>query len=175
MRIREAALRDGRVRESLGDRFAFITSDSLNAGKWSKDSGTEAVSSRLIFFSHARNTAVEVTLKGTAVQDVQDKRGYQPKEGQEEIVEAIRLARNEESLRGHVELLDAHAILLPVGAESIGCGHRTLWITFTESGDAAHEKPALFAATVDMITRTVSMTAAVAPATTTTGGTTDAE
>jgi hypothetical protein len=175
MRIREVALRDDRVREALGNRFAFINSDALSVRKWCQDSGTEALSSRLMFFSHARNTAVEVTLKGGTVQEVHDKRGYQPKEGQDEIVEAIRLARNDESLRGHVELLDAHAILLPAGDEEIGCGHRTLWITFTESGDANHEKPALFAATVDMITQTVSMTAAVSAPNTTAGGTTHAE
>jgi len=169
--LREAALRDVRVQQALGERFAFITSDAIGIGKGQRNSGTEALSSRLMFFSHARNSAVEVILKGTAVQRVQEKKEYQPKEGHEEIVEAIRLARRDDSLRGHVELLDAHAILQPNRTEDIGCGHRTIWVTFTESGDADHEKPALFAATVDMIARTVSTAGKVPSATPGTGGT----
>lgn len=175
VRIREAALRDEGVRKALGDRFAFIASDALPSGKGKQELGGEALSSRLVFFSHSRNTAVEVALKGTVVQHVEEKKGHQPKEGQEEIVEAIRIARTEETLRGEVELLDAHAILQPSHDEQVGCGHRTMWITFTESGAGNHEKPALFAATVDMITGTVSMAGRVAPASPKRGGTNHAE
>ena len=160
--IRDAALRDPRVQDALGDRFAHIATDPLHIGKGRKTHCTEPFGSRLTFFSHARNVAIEVTMKGSIVQTVADRHGYQPREGRDEITDAICLARTDQRLKGHVELLSAHAILLPTLAEDVGCGHRILLVTFTGCEETEDEKPALFSATVNLITKTVLMARAEA-------------
>lgn len=150
----ESALKDPRVQEAVGRRFAHIATDPLHIGKGHSDSAGP-FSARMTFFSHSRNRAVEVTMKDRAVELVQLLDGYQPREGHEEIDDAIRLARQDARLNGHVERLDAHAILLPNSDEDIGCGHRIMWVTFTDPQDSEGEKLALFAATVDLISQTV--------------------
>src|SRR6266498_3785051 len=134
-KVRTAALRDGRVRELLGERFAHINSDLVQTGKGQNRNCAEPLSTRLIFFSHINNVAIEVLMKGSYVQDVSKMEGYQPPEGSDEIVEAICLARSDIRIKDQVQLLSAHAILLPNAVEDIGYGHRRMWVTFTDSAD----------------------------------------
>lgn len=172
--LRDAVLRDPRVQEALGARFAYIATDPLHIGKGRKSDCSEPFSSRITIFSHTRNVAIEVILRGTVVQSIQSRQGYQPREGHDEIVRAICLARADYRLKGHVELLNAHAILQPTSVEDVGCGNRILWVSFTGCEDSEDEKPALFTATVDLISETVLMARAEAlapPARPTNGGT----
>jgi hypothetical protein len=83
--------------------------------------------------------------------------GYQPAETEEEILEAICLARSDPCLRDRVQVLGASAILLhgPLGADEAGPAHRTLWVTFFDAQDIEDEKPALFSAAVDLVERVV--------------------
>jgi hypothetical protein len=83
--------------------------------------------------------------------------GYQPPEGSDEINEAICLARSDIRIKDQVQLLSGHAILLPNSVEDIGYGHRLMRVTFTDPSDTGDEKPALFAAIVDLIDRQVLM------------------
>ena len=96
-------------------------------------------------------------MRGPHIQDVVSREGFQPAETEEEILEAICLARSDPCLRDQVRLLGASAILLhcPPGSDEAGNRHRTLWVTFFDAEDIEDEKPALFSAAVDLVDRVV--------------------
>jgi hypothetical protein len=148
--LRLVALGDDRVRELLGERFAHINTDALNTGKNATSDCAAPVGALLTFFSHSNNVAVEVSMQGAHVEHAQIVENYQPPEGNEEINEAICLARSDRQFGDRLALLAANAILLPMRDEQLGFGNRLLWITFTDPKDIEAEKPALFTAVVDM-------------------------
>jgi hypothetical protein len=153
----EIALRDTRVRDTLGDRYVHIHSDAVLSAKGSRADCSGPLQTRLTFYSYDRQTVTEVLMKGPQIQDVLSREGYQPAETEEEIQEAICLARSDPCLRDRVQLLGASAILYqgPAGGDGVGNGHRTLWVTFFDAADTEDEKPALFSAAVDLVDRVV--------------------
>lgn len=155
--LSEIALRDARVLDSLGERYVHIQSDAILAGKGERKDCSEPLQTRITFYSYDRQVAVEVLMKGTHVQAVVAREGYQPAETEEEILEAICLARSDPCLRDSVQLLSASAILHhgSSGADEAGYAHRMLWVTFFDSEDIEDEKPALFSAAVDLVDRVV--------------------
>jgi len=161
--IRRAAIASERVQRSLGDRFAHISTDYFEIGKGHSRDCAAPLATRLIFFSHTHNVAVEVEMTGAHPKEVRVKEGYQPSEGLDEIAEAICLAKADARIKDRVQLLAGHAILLPTSAETLGSGHRMLRVTFTDPSETVQEKPALFSAVVDLIDRRVLMARQEAP------------
>ena len=155
--LREIALRDARVLDTLGERYVHIHTDAILSEKWSRTDCSGPLQTRLTFYSYDRQTAIEVIMNGSQVQAVVSREGYQPAETGEEILEAICLARSDPCLRDRVQLLGASAILLhgPSGADEAGNAHRTLWVTFFDAEDIEDEKPALFSAAIDLVDRVV--------------------
>lgn len=155
--LREIALRDARVIDSLGERYVHIHSDAILSEKGSRTDCSGPLQTRLTFYSYDRQTAIEVVMSGPHVQAVASREGYQPAETEEEILEAICLARSDPCLRDRVQLLGASAILLhgPSGADQAGNAHRMLWVAFFDAKDIEDEKPALFSAAVDLVDRVV--------------------
>jgi len=155
--IRTAALQDARVAELLGERYVHLGTEPLIAKGRPADCA-EPTPILVSFFSYTRNVAVEALMAGTRVQTVSAREGYQPPEAEEEIQEAICLAREDSRISDRVQLLRATAILLPSFQEEAGYGHRMLWVTFTEASDSENDElPALFSAAVDMVDRVVLM------------------
>lgn len=153
--VRDAVQRDPRVREMLGDRYVHIHTDAVIPGKGIPADCSQPAGIRLTFYSYGRNAAVEILTRGADVEGVSLRENYQPAEVEEEIREAICLARADCRLKGRVELLAASAILHHASAEEPGQGHRTLWVTFMDPADIEDEKPALFSAAVDLVDRVV--------------------
>jgi hypothetical protein len=155
--LREIALRDDRVLGYLGERHVYVHSDAILPEKEGRPDCSGPLQTRLTYYSYDRQTTIEVLMRGAHVQDVVSREGYQPAETEEEILEAICLARSDPCLRDRVQLLGASAILLhsPPGADEAGNAHRTLWVTFFDAEDIEDEKPALFSAAVDLVDRVV--------------------
>ena len=146
-----------KVKEMLGERFAYISTSPLNVSKKGVSDCSTALKSRMTFFSYSQNSAVEVAMVGMAVQEVSLKPGYQPSEGLSEIEEAICLARADSRIKDNVALLSANAILLPIGDENVGGSQRIMWVIFTDPMETEDEKPSLFTAAVDLISQSVIM------------------
>lgn len=134
-RIREAALRDARVREALGNRFSYISTDARELEKGRLREPTQPLSTRVVFFSHTRNVALEVYMLGTAVENVTIREGYDPPEGKEEIDAAVALAESDPRLRGQLEGLTGAALVAFPQAGQPGYRHRVLDVTFTREGE----------------------------------------
>ena len=60
----QTALADTQVRQLLGERFVFIGADELESDKTERPQTVEDLATRLTFFSHANNVAVEVRMLG---------------------------------------------------------------------------------------------------------------
>jgi hypothetical protein len=155
--LRDIALRDPRVLAEIGERHVFVQSDAVVAQKGSPSDCSGPLQARLTFYSYDRQTAYEVAMNGRHIEAVRARDGYQPAETEEEILEAICLARSDPCLRDRVQLLAASAILLhgPAGSDEAGNAHRTLWVTFVDADEGEDEKPALFSAAVDLVDRVV--------------------
>lgn len=130
--IRQAALRDTRVRELLGDRFAYISTDEIELEKDRRRDPSQPLATRVTFFSHTNNVAVEVRMLGLNVENVARRQEYQPPEGSDEIATAIDLARRDDRLRDKVQGLNAAAILTFLGQGQPGADHRVLYVTFSK-------------------------------------------
>lgn len=143
IQVRQAALRDERVRAALGERYAHMNTMVIDPGK-----GTEhnCLTTRVTFFSYTHHRAVLVTMNELRVDGVINKDGYQPPEGVDEIRMAIDIARNDSRLREKVLNLDGEGILAYPRADSPGAGHRVLYVTFTSPGGYLP----LWSATVDL-------------------------
>lgn len=149
--IRQAALQDPRVRELLGNRFAYISTDEIEPEKEQKQDASQPLATRVTFFSHANNVAIEVRMSGTTVENVTKREEGQPPEGQDEIKAAIALAQRDQRLRGKLQGLIGSAILASLQAGQPGYGHRVLDVTFTREGE---DVPRYFAL-VDLTDRRV--------------------
>ena len=132
--LRTAALANPRVRELLGERFAFVSAGEVEPKKGadSRPAGSPVV--RLTFFSHAHNTAVEVLMSGSRVQSAERRPGEAPPEGAEEIRAAIALAERDSRLAGTLEGLSGNALVAFPEKGQPGYGHRVLDVTFTREG-----------------------------------------
>ena len=73
--LKDAALRDERVRRALRNRFAHIDIDEMDPPKDRKDERPSGYHTRFTFFSHARNVEVEVEMWGQMVVRVSDREG----------------------------------------------------------------------------------------------------
>jgi len=129
-RVRRAAERDARVRRELGERFAYISADEIEEGKGRRRDPARPLAVRVTFFSHSNNSAVEVTIRGGVVEGVARRPDDQPPEGVGEIAAAVALARRDSRLRGKVQGLTGHAILVSPDQGEPGYGHRVLTVTF---------------------------------------------
>lgn len=129
--IRRAALQDTRVPNLLGARFAYISTDEIEPAEKRSRLPSEPLVTRVTFFSHSNNVAVEARLQGLRVDSAKTKEGYQPPEGKDEIEAAIALARRDDRLRDKVPNLSGDAILAFPEREQPGYGHRVLYVTFS--------------------------------------------
>jgi hypothetical protein len=136
--MKEQALSNTKVRSLLGDRSTFISSVVSDSG-YKQSSGccaTTPQKSRLTFYSYSNKTTVDVEMKGLAVIQVSSRENYMPLEGEEELREAIALARQDSRLAAGVQGLEGHAILTQPGDGLLwndpGYGHRVYWVTFSK-------------------------------------------
>ncbi|CAI4030464.1 hypothetical protein DNFV4_00892 [Nitrospira tepida] len=155
-KLQTAALADPRVQAALGDRFRLVEADQVETT--SPRSGccpAPSHPSRLVFYSYGTDTSVEVWLRGDRVIAVTPRPGYQPPETQEEVAEAVSLARQDRRLEGKLEGLDGHGILTQPARgwlwDDAGQGHRVIWVTFSKGLEG---RP-LYGALVDLSARKV--------------------
>jgi hypothetical protein len=148
--LREIAEASPTVRGSLGDRFAFIEADLLEAGKQPDQRSAaghrprrEQQLARATFYSYSRNVAVRVLLRGGDVLEVTDVEGYQPPESPQEIEQAVQLAREDARIRKAVRDLEGRALLTEIGEGNPGSGHRVLYVSFLARGSADTQVMAL--------------------------------
>lgn len=146
---RRVALADARVRDLLGERFAYIGADNVEAPKGRRARPGEPPAVRVTFFSHTRNQAVEVIAGAERVQSAGATRRVPP-EGRDEVDEALGLARRDQRLRGASELRGV-GILQPPLPGSPAYGHRVIYVCFLRG----EEDLPRFAATVDLTAREV--------------------
>ena len=151
VQLQQAALADARVRQLLGERFVFISADELDLGKTGRPQATAELATRLTFFSHTNNVAVEVGMLGSKVENVKSRKGYQPPEGAEEIDLAVQLARRDSRIREKVANLEAGALVAFPQKDEPGYGNRVLYVSFSKSGEGL----AYYMALVDLTTQKV--------------------
>jgi hypothetical protein len=156
--LRATAQNDARVRQLLGERFAYITSDEVEPKK-NEHADRASWPVRVTFYSHSNNVAVEAILKGDAVQDVRRREGYQPPEGAEEMKQAVALAQRDERLADKTGGLASNAIVIFPREGQPGSGHRVLHASFHKPDDPDHM---LYRAIVDLTDQRV-LTAGPAP------------
>ena len=79
-------------------------------------------------------------MKDLEVLNVVARKGYQPPESDEEIQQAIDLAKKDTRLHDKIQDLLGHALLASPEQGWIwnerGFGHRVLWVTFSKEGEA---------------------------------------
>ena len=162
------------VRRKLGARFAYIRTDLAERGRCphvgeSSESGSASLSPKslqsgetirqLTYYSYTENIAFIVCMKGRNVIAVapHPREGYQPVEGEEEIENAIDLARKDTRLSKLVQNFTGHAMLTSqekgryLGIfDEAGSGDRVFWVTFSEDGG-----PTLYWARVDLTTQEI--------------------
>jgi hypothetical protein len=89
-----------------------------------------------MFYSYSNDAAVEVTLRGERIVSVRQRKDYLPPESQEELDQAVELARKDDRIAASIEGLEGHAILMQPGDGIIfndpGYGHRVFWVTFSQ-------------------------------------------
>ncbi|MGW5918403.1 hypothetical protein ACWFPY_05375 [Nocardia fluminea] len=153
--VRLAATSHPDVLELLGERHVFIHTNEAASGKGMRPDLDQPLRTRLIFFSHTYNMAVEVEMEGLELVRVANVPGFQPPEAVEEIEDAIEIARADPRLRGLVDGLEATGLLNQFHREDPFAGSRTLWVTFLDPGETEGEKPARYGAAVDLIRREV--------------------
>lgn len=139
--LRKAAERDSRVTDFLGSRWAFIDADRVPPeGKISFGCCRDAsVLTRLLYYSYSQNVAVDVRMNGENVLGISRLEGYQPPEGEQDVVRGVELARADPRLAGKVEQLQGHGLLMQPDRgffrNDPGYAHRTIWITFSKGED----------------------------------------
>lgn len=143
------------IRRALGNRFnkATVIEDDSKDGS---DQGT-----RLVYFSHANNSTVEVTTKGEKSQKVKRvkkirARDYQPEITDEEIAAAEKIARTYYAAKGEtrVEALKGFGILAYQPESGRFYDTRVLYISFHPDSDSPPE----FMAWVDLTKQAVIRT-----------------
>lgn len=137
------------VRRALGTRFtrAAVVED--------RDASGAALPSRLVYFSHSRNSTVEVTVDGRRVRSVETMPAaeYQPEITDAEIREAEGIARAHFTARGQDRVAQLHAFGI-LAYQPTGTGFyatRVLYVSFHRDSDAPPE----YVAWVDLTRRRV--------------------
>jgi hypothetical protein len=136
-----AARADRRVASLLGERSAFIDTIAVDG---SKKATSEPHHLKLIFYSYSNSQTVEVVVNRGTVQSAQ-RIVMWPPEGQEEISQAIALAKLDPRLAGRVNDLQAGGMLFQPTENTSYLTHRVMGIHF---GDAT--LTARYFATVDL-------------------------
>jgi hypothetical protein len=138
-KAREIAVRDARVRQLLGERFAYISADEIDPEGKRPRRPEETLSLRLTFFSYSENAAVRVILtpRRTVVRVVRAElvRGYQPREGRKEVEAAAALARREPRLVERTQGLIPYGLLIEPSPGRRGHGHRVIHVVFTKGDE----------------------------------------
>jgi hypothetical protein len=130
--VRQVALRDTRVRRLLGDRFAYISADEIEPEGKRRRRPEETLPLRLTFFSHSRNAAVRVILTpARTVARADLVKGYQPREGREEIEAAAALVRRDARLRAQTQELSPAGLVIEPRPGRPGHGHRVIHVVFS--------------------------------------------
>lgn len=139
----------------LGDRFTFVGTQ-LSPGKTSSRSQTS-----MNYFSHSNNSTVEVKVSQGEIESVDmiDPSEYQPPLTDEEVKEAVDIARTALSQNGfsRIQQLEGYGILAFKPASEINTGDhgffdtRVAYISFHQHIDARPE----FIAWVDLTNRVV--------------------
>lgn len=138
----ELAFRDARVKEAAGPRFMPLGGGTLDVEKdnTALDKGDIAVD----FYNYDRNRAYRAVLVGDRVVSVRAwPKGYQPKETRAEVQAAAQTVAKDPRHARAVAGLVARGLRAP----SEG-GDRVLYVLFYRG----KERPALYAATVNMST-----------------------
>lgn len=169
--LRALAEQDSRVQEVLGKRFGYIETEEVskdhcrlsdeekgtNSAHITERSSTQHLAHRLTYYSYSHNSTVYVCLKDNQIISVQrdPRENYQPPEGEQEVEQAITLARKDPRIAGDVQNLFGHAILTSPEEyryfwvnDEAGFGNRVFWVTFSEEPESL----ALFFARVDLTT-----------------------
>jgi hypothetical protein len=132
-RLRSIAQRHTTVRQLLGARFAYIGIDEIEPNKERPRKPGDPLVTLLTFFSYTNNAAVEVQMRGEAVEVPTSRKDYSPTEGPEEVSEAIGLARQDPRLRDKLTgLTDVNGILVEVAKGKAGYGSRVIEVFFTK-------------------------------------------
>jgi hypothetical protein len=147
--LERVALLRGDVRQALGGRYTRI------AVVEDDDKSEAPTPPRLVYFSHARNATVEVTVQGQNVREVKSipPSDYQPEITDEEITEAEGIARAHFAALGRkrVSQLEAFGILAYKPTGNGFYDTRVIYISFHPDNDSDPE----FAAWVDLSNRRV--------------------
>lgn len=145
-RVRTAALRDPRVRNALGERFTYIKTRKVEPPKGTVTGVRAPTETAAVFYSYSNNTAVVVRLTEFRVERIEERRGYQPPEGEEEVEAAVALARRDSRLRSVVRRLEGVAIRVLPRPEAPSAVNRVLYVVFRQDWNS----PPRYYATVDM-------------------------
>lgn len=152
------AVTNSKVRQVLGSRYTVIsaTVTDLSATHLSGCCTGMMPKHHLMFYSYTNDVAVDVEMKGEdVITIVQRDRSYLPPEGEEEMQQAIDLARKDSRIPGGLPQLDGHAILMQPGDGLLwnepGYGHRVFWVTFSKGLSGNPE----YWAVVDLSAQTV--------------------
>jgi hypothetical protein len=133
---REVAVRDTRVSRLLGERFTYISADEIDPEGKRQRRPEEKLSLRLTFFSYSRNAAVRVILTPRrTVARAELVKGYQPREGREEVEAAAALARREPRLGETTQGLSAYGLVVEPKPGRTGHGHRVIHVVFTKGDE----------------------------------------
>jgi hypothetical protein len=137
---RKASLRDARITQVLGKRFAVIGAKEHVRSKGATDPGDNLV--WIEFYSYSNNRAVKALLDGDTVVDIQYAAdGYQPPDSREEVAAAADVVRQDGRYRRVVDALTVRGIQTPSDN-----GNRYLFLLFYKQDT----RRAVFTATVDM-------------------------
>ncbi len=121
-RVLDLCMRDARVRQALGERFAFlgvseVTFDSARA-------------SAAEFYSYTHAGVVRARLQDGRVASVQSLPGLMPQLGDEEAQTAVNLAARDPRISKRIENLEAGTMLVVPTGEEPWAGHRVVHVTF---------------------------------------------
>lgn len=150
--LERIALARVQVRQALGGRFARVGVAE------DEDKVRTPTTSRLVYFSHARNSTVELLLDGQTVRSITSTPAavYQPEITEQEASQAEGIARAYFASVGEsgVEQLQAFGILAYQPSGTGFFDTRVLYISFHRNSDAPPE----YAAWVDLTRQTVLRT-----------------
>lgn len=150
--LRRIAEADSRTQAALGQRFAFINVERVEAPK---DTAEARPVYRVVFYSHSNNVPVEVLIRDLQVQQVERRPNYDVPESPEEAQMAITLARRSPELRAAVGRLVGSAIVTYPDTSSPLRGHRVLYVTFAAEADSAPRYAAYVDLTEQRVVRTI--------------------
>jgi len=148
--VRQLAIRDARVSELLGDRYAFIGSSMLESSKEARASSRAGII-QLTFFSHANNVAVEVEIADAKVLRALRHAGYQPPEGPDEVKAALAAALADNRIPQDAGTLEGTGILAWPAEGAPGAGHRVIHVTFAKPGEDVPRYEALVDLTIQKV------------------------